>query len=52
MESVAGWDSVAHVILLSSIAEEFGLNFDLEEFRSLVSYALIVDFLERNSAHG
>jgi acyl carrier protein len=44
--SLAAWDSVAQVTLLSSIAEEFGLDFELEDFEELVSYALIVDYLE------
>jgi len=50
--SLAAWDSVAHVTLLSSIAEEFGLDFELEDFEELVSYALIVDYLESKSANG
>lgn len=50
--SLAAWDSVAHITLLSSIAEEFGLDFELEDFEELVSYALIVDYLESKSAHG
>jgi len=45
--SLASWDSVAQVTLLSSIAEEFGLEFEMEDFEELVSYALIVDYLER-----
>jgi len=52
MASLAGWDSVAHVLLLSSIAEEFGLDFELENFEELVSYALIVDYLESKSTNG
>jgi acyl carrier protein len=43
--SLASWDSVAHVTLLSSIAEEFGQQFELEDFDELVSYQLIVDRL-------
>jgi acyl carrier protein len=48
--SLAAWDSVAHVTLLSSIAEEFGLVFELEDYEELISYPLIVDRLE-NHAH-
>ncbi len=48
--SLAAWDSVAHVTLLSSISEEFGLTFELEDYEELVSYPLIVDRLE-NHAH-
>ena len=49
--SVAAWDSVAQVTLLSSVAEEFGLDFEVEDFEQLVSYALIVDRVESKSAH-
>jgi acyl carrier protein len=44
--SLAKWDSVAQVTLLSSIAEEFGLDFDLDDYEDLVSHALIVDYLK------
>jgi acyl carrier protein len=44
--SLAAWDSVAHVTLLSSIGEEFGEQFELEDYEELVSYPLIVDHLE------
>jgi len=47
--SLALWDSVAHVTLLSSIAEEFGLSFELEDYEELVSYPLIVDRLENHT---
>jgi acyl carrier protein len=47
--SLASWDSVAHITLLSSIAEEFGQSFELEDFEELVSYALIVDRLEEHA---
>lgn len=44
--SLAQWDSVAHVTLLSAIAEEFQLDLDEESFETLTSYPLIVDFVE------
>jgi acyl carrier protein len=44
--SLAQWDSVAHVTLLSAIAEEFQIELDEESFDSLSSYLLIVDFVE------
>ncbi len=44
--SLAQWDSVAHVTLLSAIAEEFQIELDEESFESLISYPLIVDFVE------
>jgi acyl carrier protein len=49
--SLAAWDSVAHVTLLSSIAEEFGQSFELEDFEELVSFPLIVDHLEHQAPH-
>jgi acyl carrier protein len=50
--SLAAWDSVAHIRLLSSVAEEFGLELEMEDFDELVSYALIVDYLKRKSDNG
>ena len=47
--SVAAWDSVAHVTLLSAIAQEFGHSLQLEDFEELTSYELIVDHLENAS---
>jgi acyl carrier protein len=44
--SMAQWDSVAHVTLLSAIGEEFQIELDEESFESLSSYLLIVDFVE------
>ena len=44
--SYSGWDSVAQVTLLSAIAEEFGLEFEVEDFEELVSYAMIVESVE------
>lgn len=50
--SLAAWDSLAHVTLLSSIAEEFGREFEIEDYEELVSYALIADHLENKSGNG
>ena len=44
--SLASWDSVAQVTLLSSLEEEFGVTFEMDDFDGLVSYPLIVDYLE------
>jgi len=45
-ESLAGWDSMAHITLLSAIAEEFQCELDTEFLETLSSYKLIVEFLE------
>jgi acyl carrier protein len=49
--SLPAWDSVAHVTLLSSIAEEFGQPFEIEDYEELVSYPLIVDRIENQARH-
>ncbi len=46
---IADWDSVAQVTLLSSISEEFGFDFELEDMEELTSYPLIVAYLEKKS---
>jgi acyl carrier protein len=43
--SLAAWDSLAHITLLSAISEEFGVDFSDEDFEELVSFALIADRL-------
>jgi acyl carrier protein len=50
--SLAAWDSLAHVTLLSAVAEEFGQEFELDDYEALVSYSLIVDHLENRAANG
>jgi acyl carrier protein len=45
--SLAGWDSVAHVTLLSSLSEEFGFDFEIEDFEELTSYPKIIEYLEK-----
>jgi acyl carrier protein len=52
MERLAAWDSVAHVTLLSSLSEEFGHSFELEDFEELISYPRILDRLENKARNG
>ena len=42
-DSVADWDSVAQVTLLSLIGEDFGEDFDFEEFEGANSFAAILE---------
>ena len=44
--SLPQWDSVAHVTLLSALAEEFQFELEDEAFETMTSYLLVVDFLE------
>ncbi len=45
--SLEGWDSIAQVTLLSSLSEEFGFDFEVEDFEELVSHQRIVEYLEK-----
>lgn len=45
-DTVANWDSIAAVTLLSLIEEEFGEQFDLEEGAEWASYIQIREALE------
>lgn len=47
--SLAAWDSVAHITLLSAISEDFGVELEPEDFEELTSFALIVDHLENRT---
>jgi acyl carrier protein len=50
-ESLTRWDSVAHITLLSAIAEEFQCELDEEFLETLTSYRLIVEYLEARAVH-
>jgi acyl carrier protein len=45
--SLAAWDSIAHVTLLSSLSEEFGFDFEMEDFEELTSYSKIIEYLQK-----
>jgi acyl carrier protein len=49
--SLAAWDSVAHITLLSAVSEEFQVEFSTEDFEELVSFALIADYLDNRTNH-
>ena len=42
VDSVAEWDSMAQITLLSLIGEEFGIDIDFEEFEGAVSFTDIL----------
>lgn len=46
-ENFPGWDSIAQVTLLASIAEEFSIELEMSDFEELVSFPLIVSTLEQ-----
>ena len=50
--SLARWDSIAHVTLLSAISEEFSLDISPEDFEELTSYKLIADYVAEKASRG
>ena len=48
-ETLARWDSVAHVTLLSAIGEEFSLDISPDDFDELISYKLILYYVESHA---
>jgi acyl carrier protein len=51
-ETVAEWDSVAHVTLLSLIGEEFGVEIDFVEFEEASSFQAIQELMRRKMGSG
>lgn len=45
METVPGWDSAAHISLVSALEEEFGTSLAVDEIERMVSYRAIVEVL-------
>lgn len=41
-ESLAAWDSLGHIRLISAIEDELSLSFTLEEIESMTSFAKVV----------
>ena len=49
MGSLASWDSLAGITLLSLIEEEFGISILPDDAANLVSFELILDYVRRSS---
>ena len=47
MGSLASWDSVAGITLLSVIEEEFNLSISPDDVAGLVSFELILDYVRK-----
>jgi acyl carrier protein len=47
LDTVEGWDSVAAATLITTIEEEFEVEFDVESVENLTSYAAIARELEK-----
>ena len=50
--SVADWDSLANITLLSVIEEEFGIDVDFEAFDDVPSFAILLDYLKAKLRNG
>jgi len=52
VDTVDGWDSVAAATLVTTIEEEFGMEFDVEVLGDLTSYQAIFAYLSALPARG
>lgn len=50
--NVEGWDSLAHINLISAIEQEFGIRFALGELEELKNVGDMVDLMEQKLARG
>jgi acyl carrier protein len=48
--SVAGWDSLAHINLISAIEQQFGISFTLGELQEAKNVGEMIDLIERKLA--
>jgi acyl carrier protein len=49
-DTVAEWDSIAQVTILSLVGEEFGMDIDFEEFEGATSFSAILELLSTKIA--
>jgi acyl carrier protein len=50
-QSVAGWDSLAHINLVSAIEQEFDVHFALGELEELKNVGDMVDLIATKLSH-
>ncbi len=50
--SIASWDSLAGITLISIIEEEFGVTISPDDVPDLNSFELILDYLRKSSPEG
>lgn len=49
-ETVEGWDSLAHILLISEIEEEFSIKIPMAEIQKMKSLSNMLDFILSNAA--
>jgi acyl carrier protein len=50
-ENMAAWDSIAHVMLLNLVREEFDIDIDFEEFDGATSFATVLDLIRTRTVN-
>ena len=45
-DDVEGWDSLAHINLIGSIEDEFGIKFAMEDLKNLEAVSKIIDRIQ------
>lgn len=45
-DDIEGWDSLAHITLISSIEDEFGFKFEMKQVVSMKNVGELVDIIE------
>ena len=43
---IEDWDSLTHIVLLSTVEEEFGIKFDMKAVQGLKDVGAMVDLIE------
>ena len=49
MDTVTGWDSLAHVRIIAALEAELGMQFDLEEIDEVTSVSKLLAALQKHS---
>ncbi len=47
---ISGWDSLAHINLIMTVENEFGIKFAIGELQSLQNVGQMIDLIEKKTA--
>jgi acyl carrier protein len=51
MDNVSSWDSLHHLNLCLALEQEFGITLEVNEIESMLTYAVILQVMQRKIAH-
>ena len=51
MDNVGSWDSLKHLNLCLALEQEFGITLEVNEIESMLTYAEILEVMQRKIAH-